>query len=872
MRNFVKMLLLMAALSVSVFLVACGDDGDSVSGGRHIEGNIYSESRWTALEGGFSLNARLAPVAIEATVLDQNLDSVGTAGIKLQRNRDGRITVVSDSMELMSSLLRVKFTCVYADSSSGLKMDFVQYFDIDKDSVVELSLLGALQSKRIESLVQEDGFDYEGARRKSMREIRMLFDLDSQNETLDDFIYLVSIIEEPDTAFYARYVKLREAVGNGKTWRDLFSETEIADPLFKQNRWAEIWIKVFELPACDSSNYKDTASVKNKESAYYKKILVCDNSEYVNKYRWRLMTELEKEIGICTPSLQDTVEFGQMVYICDSAKAAWQKMPDKQGVPYLYGECKSEIEGDTAFYDSTYYACVGKEDDWSHDIQFKWTTDIPANENWSDPVNVFVRKHYGACDGTPYRSKVSIDGKYYQCDDWDWTWKEIDRRTYFLGKCDSLGWGKKKAHDDSVGYFMCKRGEWNYSLNNYNSKWEEILAPDFYGDKCTVALENSIKEYDGVYYICKNKWKSESECFWRVVEDSELSAPLRHGKICTKENTGEVIEIDGTGYWCVFPNWEKASDYHLTVLRAVERNKLDHDYCRNGSANTTIFWDDVDSTFYGCVNGYTKVNNGWGEIRRASTPATVFTEFNDPKNLLGGIFEDDEHYTVSRDGWTYTFNYYTTSINDDKRKYLTLQKIVPASGTAIDVAEADGIMVFWAASGDSAVTLDKVEERSPSFDNYFANWKQKIIESTKCPDATLPGISCVTDWNESTIEVKFNNYNENSYTSLEQAKTFCQNGARIPSAEEWQAYNYMRAARAITVEQVKSDGSTGKFSAKYSLAWTSTEKDADTQYCFEYVTRNNGWRDIFVASGIVECPKDLYPMVQAICVSDRREE
>lgn len=868
MRNLTKMLLVMVALLVPVFLVACGDGGGAVSGGRHIEGNIYSESRWTALEGGFLLNSRLAPIAIEATLLNQDLDSIGSVDVNLQRHRNGKIVFTSDSIELKSSLLRIKYSCVYADSPDGITMDFVQYVDIDKDSIPELSLLGALQSKRILFLVQEDGFYFESASRKAMREIRSLLDFDTQDkQTLNDLIYQICIIEKPDTAFYANYEKMRNSIGEDKTWRDLFQETEIADTLFNHNRQEKLWTESFGLPACDSSNYKDTASATNKESAYYKKPFVCDNPEYSNRYKWRLMTELEKEIGVCTPALRDTLEFEHTVYTCDSAKAKWQKMPDKQGIPYLYGECKSETEGDSVLYDSTYYACTSLKD-WRSNIVYEWK--VPAGEQWNDSVNVLVRKHEGLCNGERNGETTIIDGKYYLCK--DAAWREIDRYTYFLGECESQGWNLWTAHHDSVGYFMCKRGEWSYTTQGYTSKWEEILIPDFYGDKCTLALENYVKEYDGIYFICKNKWNSESSCFWKVIEDRELSVPLRHGKLCSQENNGEVIEIDGAGYWCVFPNWEEATDYHLTVLRAVERNKLAHDYCRDGSANTTIFWDDTDSALYGCVNSYTYVNEGWGEVRRAPTNATTFTEFKDPKNLLGGIYEDDGHYTISRDGWTYTFSHYTTGVNDDRRKYLRLQKIVPPAGTTLNVTETDERMVFWAAIGDSAATLDKVEEKSPSFDNYFTDWKQTIVESTKCPDATLPGISCVSDWDESTIEVKFNNYNKDSYTTLEQAKAFCPEGTRIPSAEEWQAYNFIKADRAMLVEQVKGDGNTGKFSAKYSLAWTSTEKDADTQYCFEYVVKNNGWNDVYVASGIVECPKDLYPMVQAYCVNDGREE
>ena len=180
--------------------------------------------------------------------------------------------------------------------------------------------------------------------------------------------------------------------------------------------------------------------------------------------------------------------------------------------------------------------------------------------------------------------------------------------------------------------------------------------------------------------------------------------------------------------------------------------------------------------------------------------------------------------------------------------------------------------------GDSAVALDAVDGKSASFDAYFADWKQQVMESTGCPDATVSGIACVPDWDESTFDVVYNRYNENSYTTWEQAKAFCPEGWRIPSAEEWVNDNYAERFyflndRALRVRQKLSSGDYGTFDVKYNFVWTSTEKDSETQYCFEYVKVSSGWyQEKTILSGIVECPKDLYPMVQAICVSDGREK
>ncbi len=870
MRNFVKMLLLMAALSVSVFLVACGGEGgDSVSGGRYIEGSVYPESRWTALQGGFYLHVRLVPVAVEVTLLDERLDSIGTVDVKLVRHRNGATSFASDSLDLASSLLRIKFTCVYADSSSGLKMDFVQYADIDKDSVTVLSLSDALQSKRIEFLVQEDGFDLEGARRKANREIRSLLDYDVQGDlSMTVYINQICIIEKPDTAFFANYMKLRDAMGEDKTWRDLFSEAEIGDTLFNRNRWEDFWIKSFGLPSCDSSNYKDTASVKNKESAHYGEVFVCDNPEYVNKYKWRLMTDFEKDIGVCTPALRDTAGFGHVVYVCDSARAEWKKMPEKQGLLYLYGECRNEVEGDSVLYDSVYYVCASHTD-WLSRVIWEWK--VPLDDQWSDPVNIFVRKHEGLCNGGRSGEMALIEGKYYLCK--DSVWKESDRNTYFLGECDSLGRGKK-AHHDSVGYFICRPDEWPRS----GSKWEEVLIPDYYGDECKPELAGYVKKYDGTLYICRAR-AGFSGSHWEVPSYTDIAEPVRNGNLCEMANEGEVVEYGGVGYKCGFPVWEKATDYELKVHRAIVRNKYKPDLCFNGTDRTSIFWDEADTALYGCVEKFTEANYGWGQVRYDMKYA-AFADIHDPRDVAGGTYENGD-YIITRNGWKYSFYISGLSSSGDKYGILNLKSVVSETGAPFEITGMNDLrreMVIRAAIGDSAVALDAIDGKSASFDAYFTDWKQQVVESTGCPDATITGISCVSDWGTSTVDVVFNHYNENSYTTWEQAKDFCPEGSHIPSADEWLCQNYadwfsIAKDRALRVRQKKDSGDYGIFDVEYSFVWTSTEKDSETQYCFEYAKADNGWYgEKGIMSGIVECPKDLYPMVQAICVSDRREE
>jgi len=333
------------------------------------------------------------------------------------------------------------------------------------------------------------------------------------------------------------------------------------------------------------------------------------------------------------------------------------------------------------------------------------------------------------------------------------------------------------------------------------------------------------------------------------------------------------------GYKCGFPVWEKATDYELKVHRAIVRNKYKPDLCFNGTDRTSIFWDEADTALYGCVEKFTEANYGWGQVRYDMKYA-AFADIHDPRDVAGGTYENGD-YIITRNGWKYSFYISGLSSSGDKYGILNLKSVVSETGAPFEITGMNDLrreMVIRAAIGDSAVALDAIDGKSASFDAYFTDWKQQVVESTGCPDATITGISCVSDWGTSTVDVVFNHYNENSYTTWEQAKDFCPEGSHIPSADEWLCQNYadwfsIAKDRALRVRQKKDSGDYGIFDVEYSFVWTSTEKDSETQYCFEYAKADNGWYgEKGIMSGIVECPKDLYPMVQAICVSDRREE
>ena len=847
-------------ICLGLILTSCSDDKSVGSAVHYIEGNENLESRTFALEGTFSLSSKIVPIKIDIDVVNENLDSIETVKVKLERERNGAIVFKTENTKYTSPIVRIKYTCAYNDSASKLEIDVVEYVDIDKNAKPVLNLPTALMSNRIKQLIQEDGFYLALAKQKALREIFDLLDYSPKQNIdfeqaenaqaltdLNRHFYALTVVDINDSAFYKNYNTLHSAVGNGKTWHDLLSESEIADVAFSKDMnelYTNLWQKTFDLPNCDSANYKKTVKVSNKNSVYNNRTFFCD---YENKkYKWRIESDFEVANGTCTADRKDTVIHDNIVYVCDSAKKKWTVMPGNDALPYMNAACNRIYEGIFVDYDTTSFACVFENG------KYLWSDKVNKDYKWRNSVDVYVKNKVALCDEDNMLGKSTIlNGQYYMCR--DSVWKEVDKYTYYLGDCNKIKNGIKAMHD-SLGYYMC------------NEKWVEIPIPQYNGDMCAKGYTKYIKKYDDIYYICRDS----KGYFWDVAAENELPVPVKQGHLCEEENNGEVLEFDSVGYRCEFPLWKGTVDCELVTHRAMERNKYPKDYCKKGINGTSLFWDKVESVYFGCVDEYTTANFGWGRVVWENFDRS-FIKFDSPEKITGGTYENDL-YVVDVDGWKLYFDNMDSRMNGSVSvRYLDLIKATSPKGELFEVRERLGRTIMRAAeaTGDSTIPIESIKTKSESFDKYFADWKNKIIESTKCPDPTLPGFQCVSNWEESDIEVKFDYYNAKSYMTLEQAKAFCPEGTRIPSADELSINvfpNVFSHERSTLVQQKLENGTNGKFAAKYMLVWTSTEKDADTQYCLEYVknTRNNN----IVASGIVKCPKDLYPMVQAFCITD----
>jgi hypothetical protein len=153
--------------------------------------------------------------------------------------------------------------------------------------------------------------------------------------------------------------------------------------------------------------------------------------------------------------------------------------------------------------------------------------------------------------------------------------------------------------------------------------------------------------------------------------------------------------------------------------------------------------------------------------------------------------------------------------------------------------------------GNKTVRLDTLEGKSESLEGFYKNWVAHI------------GDEQVGDSLKTAVIA---NFNTSAHKTLQQAMDLCPEGFRLPDSTEWRTI----VPKVREMESFVASSGYGA-SRRYNLFWTSSEKDSETQYCYEYVLKQNSdisyYWDI-LAGDLIECPKDLYPMVQALCISE----
>lgn len=289
---------------------------------------------------------------------------------------------------------------------------------------------------------------------------------------------------------------------------------------------------------CDSTKlYK---KVKYKDTAY-----VCRNDE------WEELTDLEKELGVCTPKKQGVIDTTEEdgAYICDSTYWRYAVLED-----YI-GKCDSTRREETKKSGDYSYYCTNigwhKMSELETDLGMCTDKNDRAVKKTKDGINyickysswetAYIWDVVGYCDSTCQYKKVVFNNYEYYCLEKSWT--KMTRQDSAMGFCksnmvdkvDSIVVGKNKE------FYRCWGLEW-IRLNNMEVRF----------GVCSSKNAGEIKFVADSAYVCSDgRWVSGGI-------DVYLGS-------CTWDNTGDKGTYHGKQYVCHYPYWTEMTDLEKTI-------------------------------------------------------------------------------------------------------------------------------------------------------------------------------------------------------------------------------------------------------------------------------------------------------------------
>lgn len=910
---------------VLLCLVACsnGENGEEIVGRIDSDGYAFSPS---AIEGSFEYLSSMKAERVWIVRVDEKLNPIDSFEAAIGSNYRNVVTFKTDYKEYEYPYIKVVTTFLSENGKDTMK--FAQYARLSSDKEhYKQNLFSALAADRIKALVENEEYDFDEAEETALAELGKVFGLDLGGINKESYNawsenvkggtrlrgllpYVYCRHEISDSLFYSDFKEFRDAFAETGKMKDSFL-VRAADAFLStfERVFEDESAKLYEGKSRDSivglrnmdytlfenayginfpwpSGAGDTVLITDSTSAYYKRHFVMDNI-------WRLKSSLEDTLGLCLYSKDTTVLNGDDYYRCRNSSNVWKRESDHDSIlVYTIGKCDRYYTKNRGAYvgDSLYVCeCDDVSCGWSDRYATrKWTE---ADSLYSVVIDARAAKVFGKCKSNYYRSgemKQLDSALFVQCSA-EW-WVQIDSLHYYLGNCIS---GHDKGKHLGI-YYGCKEYGWD-------NDWIEIPAPQYYGDTCSDdRYYNRVVQYDGDYFICKPDYCQDEDgfvnhfCsfdgFWRKLDSAEIIPPVINMDTCDRPQVNQKVSYDGIIYECQTGDWHRV---HPDSLLAPEKDGLicgdslfgmvkgyDRTYytCDSnyqwrvmgvlasapylfedslGSCDTiskkNIHWYGTALGFYGCAKDSGSV--AWHRIELGSHPNTMPLNY-DKKSFAGGVIENDSLYKVTVDGKLYQF---------DIDGYNWALTHVEISGKTYDAYFYRERLFLHSERGTQRIRLDSIENKSESFDAFYTEWKTWAKGCSECQSRRA-------DVDSNVFALR---YNENAYMDWSRASKFCPEGFHVPSLEEFAQEDFI--AYVTTNMDVRNDspiiwdytmhrsGCVSGNTLYFDILWTSTENDADTQHCVEIA-----WHPYNGEKGrrVTECPKDLYPMVQTLCVQD----
>ena len=908
-----------------LYLTSCSvfDDDEYEVIARYDEFGVqYSP---VTLHGRVNYLTPLKPVSVRVVNVDYELNPLDSFDVSIEDTQRSSNAFTISAKPVKSPILKFVTEFSYGKNS---KKKISQYYRIQSTNYdISQNLNMALVAGRVEYLVQEKGLDFTTAYDSAFNAVAKIFSLSPYSTKTPEYKfdypdfnlllpYVLCKHEISDSVFFSEFDKLRKdfaekgfvdsaiIVSAADAWLATFknvstkyvNRTEFVsvsrdsavglgemDTQFFENAYG------IKLVTPRYSSHSDSVKIEKESSSFYGKYFIYEEQD--NGSKWRLVNPIEDTLGLCRFSTKSFVEYKGDDYLCKSGSNIWKKnVSHDELLNGYYGECGSTYKqhGDVVYARDSMFVCECKftECVWNDKYAGKEVSEKDTAV-YSMSIDARASQEFGRCYSDEYGSRKKLDSLYIQCIQRKWV--QVDSLTYHMGHCASnnskgeyLGvyygclvfadfgagdtvWAEipefvyngvvcnassvKKVEKDKNDYFICDSKKVEGS-NNAEYKWRkldsaEAIPPVINMDTCGVNQYNMKKAYDGEFYMCFIGG-------WSHVKKESLLPIEQAGFLCSIKDYGLVKGYQGAYYICNTSNqW-----IELNANSAAPYKYKDSLGTCDTISHKTIVWNEEAGAFYSCQTVDKKYT--WSTAPMSASPNDSIPSYLDKRKFAGGVVDGDSVYTVTVDGNKYTFRRYNSNI------YKWVLDNVEISGTVYDASFYKDNLFIRGKRGAENVQLNLIENKSASFDAFYEDWKTRATGYSEC------GTQKAEVKDASVLAYHFN---DNSYMDFAHASQFCPKGFRLLKAEEFTnsiidiTYSALGSQSVWTYEMDSGENcSGGNLVSNYF--WTSDETDSETQKCYED-DRINTPAGSKSKKSIVDCPKDLYPMVQALCIKER---
>ena len=578
-----------AAISIGLFLAACGDDN------KNAGGTVEDQEVIAIADKTISGVSQKGPFVNGSSVTVQELDgeTLAQTGNSYEgkiKNDMGEFSVKVTKLASQYALL--KANGFYRNEVSGEKsksqVTLYALTDLSNRDEVNVNLLTHLEYERSLYLAADDSVTVAAAKKQAEKEVLATFGITgdfANSEDLNIFgtddgaaaLLAVSILMQGDLSeadFTERLNDYATDIETDGMWGDTKTATKIADWASSKSLGGELenirnniakwdistdvpafekyvdnfWWQNYELGSCDKKRNGEILQNTNKQSETYKTYFICDNNA------WRLATVLEYDTyKWIDPTRRDTTKDAAVRY-GDVIKTNCYVFEDKKWRSGNENDCSLNLRGCTALRQDT----VGKGSDKVYHIC--------DAKSWRD-ATTYEKDTFGWKDSTDGAiKKGNVTDSIYVFD--KTAWRATNDVEAKLGGCVN-------AIADSVGkvgstYFICKSNKWvDASAIEYDTyRWD--AGKDGDSKAGSVNAKNCYVFEDNV---------------WRSGNSSDCSLGLRGCTVLRQDTVGKGK--DDVWYKCVTQTWRTATDIEKDTATwgAGKDSEV-----RAGQVNKTIYY------------------------------------------------------------------------------------------------------------------------------------------------------------------------------------------------------------------------------------------------------------------------------------------